>query len=117
MDYRGRIAALAENMAEARLTGILVPHLPPLRYLCGFSGSAGTLIIPEREATLFTDGRYREQSRKEVKGCKIRIGAASALAQASKWLGSSSLRRIGIDAGHLTVGDQRSEERRVGKEC
>ena len=115
MDHRGRIAALAEKIAGSRLDGLLITHLPNIRYLCGFSGSSAAMVVTQREAAFFTDGRYREQSKKEVQGCKIRIGAASALAQASTWLGSSSLRRIGIDAAHLTVAEHAAVTKALAK--
>ena len=52
---------------------MLVSHLPNVRYLCGFSGSAGLLLIDERTVTLFTDSRYTFQARQEVHGARVHI--------------------------------------------
>jgi Xaa-Pro aminopeptidase len=42
---------------------LLVSHLPNIRYLCGFTGSAGFLLVTETGSVFFTDVRYDTQSR------------------------------------------------------
>ena len=57
-------------LAAARADGqrsVLVTASSSVRYLCGFTGSAGSLWMPaEGPATLVTDSRYEEQARIEV---------------------------------------------------
>ena len=48
-----------------------VSHLPNIRYLCGFTGSAGLLLVEPARSTLFTDSRYRFQAHEEV--CEARV--------------------------------------------
>lgn len=43
------------------------------KYFSGFTGSAGTLVVTEKEAALFTDGRYFIQAEKELAGSEIRL--------------------------------------------
>lgn len=43
------------------------------RYFSGFTGSAGTLVVAESEAALFTDGRYFIQAAKELEGTEIQL--------------------------------------------
>lgn len=43
------------------------------RYLSGFTGSAGTLIVTKEEAGLWTDGRYFIQAEKELKDTGIKL--------------------------------------------
>ena len=106
MNRSPRLARLAAELASRRLDAILLTHLPNIRYLCGFTGSAAAVVITSREAFLFTDGRYRQQAQSEVQDCQIKIGTGAPLAQAAKWLSNrSSMRRIGIEAGHLTVAE------------
>ena len=40
-------------------------------YMSGFTGSAGTLVVAENEACLWTDGRYFIQAEEELKGTEI----------------------------------------------
>jgi Xaa-Pro aminopeptidase len=108
MDDKARLKRAQEEILKVRLDALLVTHLPNLRYLCEFSGSAGVLIVGEGGATFFTDGRYTEQAREEVRGAAIRIlKGKSALAAATEWLGRQSrVRRIGIETAHLTIADR-----------
>ena len=66
MDHAGRMRRAQESLSDIRLDALIVTHLPNVRYLCGFTGSAAVLAITERGALLFSDGRYIEQAREEV---------------------------------------------------
>jgi Xaa-Pro aminopeptidase len=58
-----RLIRLRELMAEKNLGGMLVTQPENRRYVSGFTGSAGVLLItPERQA-IATDSRYYEQVR------------------------------------------------------
>jgi Xaa-Pro aminopeptidase len=73
-----RIAAFRAELKRRGLDGFMVPHadqhqseyLPPseerLAWLTGFSGSAGTAVILQDRAVLFTDGRYTLQAREQT---------------------------------------------------
>jgi Xaa-Pro aminopeptidase len=63
-----RQAALVSRLIEANLDGLLVSHLPNIRYLTGFSGSNALLLVTPRETWFFTDPRYETQARSEVTG-------------------------------------------------
>src|SRR5215468_8224096 len=107
MAYRARIDQVAAELTAGRLDAIVITHLPNVRYLCGFSGSSAVLVITTRDAVVFTDGRYRDQARTEVQGCKVKIGSGAPLAHAARWLSEkTSLRRIGIEAAHITVAER-----------
>jgi len=63
--FTGRIAALQAKLGK-ELQGIIITNLKNIRYLCGFSGSCGTLLVTRKSAYFFTDFRYQQQSAKEV---------------------------------------------------
>jgi len=73
-------------MTKAGHTGLLVTHLPDLRYLCGFTGSSAALAVTRRGARLFTDGRYTSQAAEEVSGAEVGIVAGSPALAAIEWL-------------------------------
>jgi Xaa-Pro aminopeptidase len=111
MDYKGRQRRLRESLPSNRLDGLLVTHLPNIRYLCGFTGSAGALLVSDAKSVLFTDGRYRTQARAEVQGGKVVIGKKGPLAACAEWLRanrsrSRMRRRIGIESEHFTVAER-----------
>ena len=61
--------------SQENLDGILVTNLTHIRYLCGFTGSAGSLLITHDKCEFITDGRYTFQSKNEVKGANITISS------------------------------------------
>ncbi len=63
---RSRIHRLRVSFSALHSDALLVTHLPNIRYLCGFSGSAAILLVENSRATLFTDSRYTLQARQEV---------------------------------------------------
>jgi Xaa-Pro aminopeptidase len=110
MDHRGRLRKLQNVFEREHLDALLVTHLPNIRYLCGFTGTSGALVVSEARSTFLTDGRYTEQARAEVEGPRVVIARQPPLAAACEWLiantsrlGSSTPRRLGIESEHLTV--------------
>lgn len=78
-----RLKALRSAMKEAGIHCYIIPtsdfhnseyvseHFMVRKYFSGFSGSAGTLVVQEEKAALFTDGRYFIQAEKELEGSDI----------------------------------------------
>lgn len=69
----GRLTALRAGLLEDDLAGLVVTHLPNLRYLCGFTGSNGRLLVTADAAVLVTDGRYREQAGHELDAAGVDV--------------------------------------------
>jgi Xaa-Pro aminopeptidase len=110
MDHRGRQKRLQSALSHNRLDGLLVTHLPNVRYLCGFAGSAAALLITEEKTVFFTDGRYTTQARAEVQGARVVIRRQSPVSAVAEWLTANrkSLSRkgpwrLGIEGEHLSV--------------
>jgi Xaa-Pro aminopeptidase len=61
-----RLSRLREQMAERELRALLIMQPQNRRYLSGFSGSTGWLLITPEKALLLTDSRYWEQVGREV---------------------------------------------------
>jgi Xaa-Pro aminopeptidase len=73
-------------------------------------------VITLHEKILFTDGRYTEQARQEVRGARIRITKKAALTAAGEWLADrKTVRRIGIEAARMTLADRSTLARAVGR--
>jgi len=83
---------------------LLVSHPANIRYLCGFSGSAGLLLIEASGSTFLTDSRYTFQAREEVSGARIRIAKKGLLRAIGETLRSRRGRlSVGFSGSHLTV--------------
>jgi Xaa-Pro aminopeptidase len=82
----------------------LVSHLPNIRYLCGFTGSAALLLVEQSSATLFTDSRYTFQAREEVRKARIKIAREGLIRAAGETLRKRRGRpRAAYNPVHLTV--------------
>jgi Xaa-Pro aminopeptidase len=100
-----RLKKARQGLRKLDLDAYLVTHLPHIRYLCGFSGSNGLLLISQRGVEFYTDGRYAQQVRSEVKGAKTIVpddGNLFARASKSPLLGKGHP-RVGFQARHLSV--------------
>ena len=64
---------LWQRLTDLKADGMLVTNLTSVRYLSGFSGSAGLLLFLPDGRHFISDGRYREQARREVPGFQIHI--------------------------------------------
>lgn len=106
VEYSRRIGSLRRKLTRMGLSGLLVTHLPDVRYLCGFTGSSAALAITRRRARLFTDGRYRAQAAEEVKAVEVDIIARAAAVAAVEWLAAQpGVEFAGFDATHTTVAE------------
>ena len=92
-----RMLALRRELQGRQLDGFLVPHsdehqdefLPPaaarLRWLTGFTGSAGSAIVLASHAVLLVDGRYTLQAQAQADAALFEVLQVPE-AKASKWL-------------------------------
>jgi len=111
MNFLLRQKKLREQFASAGLDTLLVSHLPNIRYLCGFTGSAGLLLLTDTGSVFFTDVRYDTQGREEVKGARVVIARNALLNALAEWVGPHRKRSnrwtVGIEAEHLTVAERK----------
>jgi Xaa-Pro aminopeptidase len=94
MDYRARQAAARRRLEAAGAEALVVAHLPNIRYLTGFSGSNALVLLDAAGTWLYTDGRYCEQAKLEVREAQVEIPpkgdvwkAAGQRARRRKWVG------------------------------
>lgn len=106
MDHFRRIGALRRKMTRAGLPGLLITHLPDVRYLCGFTGSNAALAITRFKARLFTDGRYRDQAAEEVQAAQVEVAFGPVAVVAVQWLAAEPhVASVGFDPVTTTVAD------------
>lgn len=102
---KARIDRMRKRLDQLDLDVYLVSHLPHVRYLCGYSGSSGLLLIGRRGAEFYTDSRYAQQVRTEVKGARKIIpkdGDIITQAAKSRLLGKGHP-RVGFQARYMTL--------------
>jgi Xaa-Pro aminopeptidase len=90
-------------LEEPKLDALLITNLHNVRYLTGFTGSNGAvLLLREGRAVLFTDPRYGSQSREQV-NCRVRVAKGPLTQSVLREIRRIGLRRVGFEADNLTV--------------
>lgn len=97
-----RLARLRMLCVEQSLDAILITNIVNIRYLTGFTGSAGVLVIDNEQSVLYVDGRYAEQAQTQVRHAAS-VGAPRPVLNYALQQFGNSITRLGIEANFLTV--------------
>ena len=108
MDHEGRIGRLRTGIGEAGLEALFVTDLTNVRYLTGFSGTNGQVLVTPDSATFLTDGRYRARAGSLVKGADIVIYPDRLSDALPKLLEEKGVTRLGIEAANVTLASRDS---------
>ncbi len=119
LDVSGRLDRLRKTLPEAGVEGLLVTSAANIRWLTGFTGSAGLLLVAPQRAVLTSDGRYRTQSEEQLaeagaaEATDIVIGGAQAQRDAivAAW---DEVPNLGLEADDVTWSGQRSWDEAFG---
>ncbi|AUS97907.1 peptidase M24 [Clostridium thermosuccinogenes] len=100
MEIKERVEKLRQLMKENGIDAYIIPssdahqseyvadHWKSRQWISGFTGSAGTVVITEKDAGLWTDGRYYIQAEKQLAGSGIQLFRAGEpdVPSYEKWL-------------------------------
>lgn len=95
--------------AARKIDSLIVSSAPNVRYLTGFTGSAGMALVWQGGATLFTDPRYGIQAAAEV-DCAVRVVRVPLYVPLIAAAARRRLRRLGIEDGRLSLKAYRDIE-------
>jgi Xaa-Pro aminopeptidase len=101
-------------MRREKLDGFVVVNLPNIRYLCGYTGSNGLMLVTRHDCWFYTDFRYAEQIRTEVKGCRKRVLGRDLVSHPPPEWGKS-YRRLGVEENHVTLSQFKQFRKRFSK--
>ena len=107
LSVTGRDRLVREELAERGAPDtLMVFDLNNIRWLTGFTGSAGTLIVRRDEMVFVTDGRYGEQARHQIEssGASARVVVGTTAAALREGLEQSLLaaQGVAVDPGEIT---------------
>jgi Xaa-Pro aminopeptidase len=112
MDVGARVPRLRERFDDDGLDALLVTRLPNVRYLSGFTGSAGMLLVGRDEVVFVTDGRYGDQAEEQLGGAGLtaRVEVGTTVARQQELLHASvpDGTRLGLEAHGITWAQQRA---------
>lgn len=110
-----RIAGLQQKFSSCKIDGLIFFNLSNIRYLCGFTGSDGALLINSGGATLFVDGRYFAQASVETHGLQI-VEYKEKIEAITRTIKKQKLKRIGFEANSITLGMYNQLKNSIHKE-
>jgi len=100
-EFEQRRQTVAAGLAERKLDSLLVSWGPNLRYLSGFTGSNGLLLLTPGKSVLFTDPRYTIQAGQEST-CQVRISKGPLVVDMVAAIGRMRLRRVGYEPAMMS---------------
>jgi len=104
-----RVTRLRERMSAERLDALIVTAPSNIRWLTGFTGSAGLVALTSDDMVLVTDARYTEQAAEQLTavGAPSRIEITSVAQRAIVVDTVGEVSRIGLESEHVTWSAQR----------
>ena len=104
MSYR--LEKLRSTLAEKDLDALVVSMPENRRYMSGFSGSAGYLVVSAAEAFLATDFRYVEQAGNQAPEFQV-LKIGGEWSWLTDLLKETGLKKVGFESNQMTVSTYR----------
>ncbi|MFM1966996.1 MAG: hypothetical protein RL134_2721 [Actinomycetota bacterium] len=101
------------HVTRPEVTALLVTSLANVRYLTGFTGSNGVLLLREEDAILGTDGRYAVQASEQCPDLPVHLDRLTVPSMASAWM-SAGGGVLAVESDHMSVTDLRVVEGAIG---
>jgi len=101
IEVRPRAATVRHTMAAAGLDALLVSNLSDVRWMTGFGGSNGWVVLTSDTLTLVTDGRYGDQAVDQLTAT-----SAEGDVVVERTIGEIRSRLVQLTAGHTSIAAQ-----------
>jgi Xaa-Pro aminopeptidase len=103
-----RIRKLQNILKKENLDLLLVTSLPNVRYLSGYTGTNGLVLVSPHGSLFLTDFRYKEQAREQVKNLKVMVVERELiLSLPALNLFKPKRLKFGFESNHLDCGTYR----------
>jgi Xaa-Pro aminopeptidase len=102
IDQRRRV--LAARLPELKIDALLVSAPANVRYLTGYTGSNGVLLVTKADSHFFTDPRYALEASQQIT-CKVHVEKKPLLLAAAAIIKRKRLKKIGFEAATLRYED------------
>ena len=97
-----RLQKLRQSLAQKDFDALLVSQTGNIRYLSGFTGSTGWLLISDSNAYLAVDFRYVEQARKESPDVDVIHIKGDMVSWLPKLTSDLGLKKVGFEADQIS---------------
>ena len=93
-----RTKAIADSLESKGIDGFLISNIINVRYVTGFSGSSGCVLVTKNNKIFCTDCRYEEQAKQEIKDFDIFIEKEERLKEVVERAKSLGVRTLGFES-------------------
>lgn len=101
-----RVLRLREDMGKLNLDAVLIEESKNKRYISGFTGTAGSIIITKEKCILFTDFRYIQQANNQTNNFEIiEISRTNPL---TNFLKEMNIKRLGFEDDKMSFATYRN---------
>ncbi len=106
MEFGSRRERLLPALKEARANAFLITALPNVRYLSGFTGSNGAVLLTADRSLLFTDPRYQTQAPQES-DCEVKIAKGPLFKEVASWIKRLRVRSLAFEQNRISFEEYR----------
>ncbi|MFC5469220.1 M24 family metallopeptidase [Cohnella suwonensis] len=96
-----RLTRVRKRLEELGVDGLLITNAFNRRYLTGFTGSSGYVLVTKEKALLFTDFRYASQAAEQAKAYEIVLHAIKPAESIYEAMRSLDVKKLGFEKNHV----------------
>lgn len=97
-----KLMKLREQMQKRELDSLLVTNPYNLRFITGFTGTAGLALITPNDAWFITDFRYTEQAGEQVKEFKVVQAQKGLIDEVARIAQEAAVERLAFEQDYMT---------------
>ena len=97
-----RVEAVRSEWSQYGIDGLLIMSPFNRRYVSGFTGSAGAVLLSGKEAVFITDFRYVEQAKEQASECTIVQHKGTLIEEIGKQVEKLNISKLGFEKSHVT---------------
>ncbi|WP_078545809.1 M24 family metallopeptidase [Litchfieldia alkalitelluris] len=98
----GKLEKLREGFKEYGIDGLLVTNSYNRRYMTGFTGTAGVVLISETKSVFITDFRYVEQASEQIEGFEVVQHTGQLIDEVAKQAVDMGIKKLGFEQDDLS---------------
>ncbi|PLR99905.1 M24 family metallopeptidase [Bacillus sp. T33-2] len=109
-----KINKLRGSFEKLAVDGMLITSTHNRRYMTGFTGSSGVVLISNDRALFITDFRYTEQAAKQCEGYEVVQHHGTTPEEIAEQVKKLGIQKLGFEEDHMTFSSYKTYERVVG---
>ena len=105
-----KLMRLRASMEKVGIDGFLITSTYNRRFMTNFTGSAGVVLISQKEAKFITDFRYVEQAGKQAPDYEVVQHKGTIMEEVGKQAKAMNIGKLGFEQEHLTYATYKAYE-------